>query len=94
MCDEMVNEKQLWGLVTTDEYRSSSGVGFGLSMLEIFEALLWLNTDYTSMTVEIELNKAENIVAKGDISPYEQFLISHNVFKSRLLQHCQKEGKS
>ena len=36
-------------------------------------------------------DRVENIMGKGEIAIYQQFLLSHNFFKSGLLLMCQNE---
>ena len=36
--------------------------------------------------------RVENTVGKGEITLYEQFLLSHSVFKRLVLQICKKQG--
>ena len=38
------------------------------------------------------LNRVENIVRKGEIVRYEQFLLFYSVFKRLVLQTCKNQG--
>ena len=44
------------------------------------------------MTISNLMKMAENTVGKGGIALYEQFLLSHNVFKRLVLQTRKAKG--